>query len=441
MNQFRAIVLFLIVPVFAQAQSFDNRVTAWMVHGKAYVPDSLIIDPSTLIILDDIEADANLVFDPSSRLIGIDIEDSFPDSVKIQFRVIQLPVSTFASRTMHEYDSAAPFKDYKLFSAPTQERQRLFETGNVATTGRLSRGITVGNTRDLLVNSSLNLTLDGKLSEDLFIKAAITDQNIPYQPEGNTAQLQDFDNVFMQVYNDKFNITAGDIVLKNSPSKFLRYYKNVQGAQFHSDGDKSSIQLGATMAKGKFASAKIEAIDGLSGPYRIPGPNGETFIVVLANSERLYLDGQELRRGFNNDYVIDYNLGELTFTSKIMITRYSRIRVDYEYADTRYDRSILTAGYEQKLDRGRIYVNAYSEKDNKNRPNFELTNEDINQLSLAGDDPLLAITSGADSTGFDSNRILYKKINIDSEEVYVYSTDSDSAVFEEMVEYMNGFQA
>ncbi len=110
---------------------------------------------------------------------ALPMQYAIPDSIRVGFRVIRLPISTFAGRTLHEYDSAAPFKDYGKFVPVIQERQRLFETGNVATTGRLSRGITVGNTRDLLVTSSLNLTLDAQLSEDLFIRASITDQNIP----------------------------------------------------------------------------------------------------------------------------------------------------------------------------------------------------------------------------------------------------------------------
>ncbi len=73
--------------------------------------------------------------------------------------------------------------------------------------------------------------MEGNLSEDLKVSAVITDQNIPYQPEGNTQQIRDFDNVFIKLYNDQFEVIAGDIVLQNpvKESYFLKYYKNVQG--------------------------------------------------------------------------------------------------------------------------------------------------------------------------------------------------------------------
>ena len=76
--------------------------------------------------------------------------------------------------------------------------------------------------------------MDGKLDDNLFVSAVITDQNIPYQPEGNTQQIRDFDNVFIKLYNDKFDLTVGDIVLQQPENAgyFLRYFKNIQGAQF-----------------------------------------------------------------------------------------------------------------------------------------------------------------------------------------------------------------
>jgi hypothetical protein len=60
----------------------------------------------------------------------------------------------------------------------------------------------------------MNLQLDGKLNEDLFIQAAISDNNIPIQPDGNSQQLQEFDKVFIKIYNDRISLTAGDFELR-----------------------------------------------------------------------------------------------------------------------------------------------------------------------------------------------------------------------------------
>src|SRR5690606_25191654 len=121
------------------------------------------------------------------------------------------------------------------------------------------------------VNSSLNLQIEGQLTEKLKIRASITDQHVPFQPEGNTQQVQDFDNVLLELYNDQMSLSAGDVVLSQRRSEFLRYHKNVQGLLFTSDYQmkktwKASSQGGISIAKGKFASTPLQVMEGVLGP-------------------------------------------------------------------------------------------------------------------------------------------------------------------------------
>lgn len=296
-----------------------------------------------------------------------------------------------------------------------------------------------GNNQDVFVNSTLNLQMEGKLTDDLNIRAAITDHSIPFQPEGNTQQLQDFDNVFIQLYNDNFSLTAGDIVLRNNPSQFLRYYKNVQGGQAsvnYGVGNFKAVSSAAfSVAKGRFASTLVEAQEGVAGPYKLRGPNNERFIIVLANSEKVYLDGMLLERGFNNDYVIDYNIAEIIFNNKIIITKFSRIRIDFEFSDRNYNRSITQSSHYFESDKVDFHFNFYQEKDNKNRPlAFDLSNEDKNLLSQIGDDISQAAISGSDSVAFNENLIMYQQIDTldldgNSQRIYKFSANPNNASF------------
>jgi len=344
-----------------------------------------------------------------------------------------------------EYDSNALFKPKVLASAHKFDRRdQLFSSDQLQKSGSISRGISFGSNQDVFVNSNLNLQLQGKLSDDLNILATITDQNIPFQPEGNTQQLQDFDKVLIQLYNQKFSLSVGDVVLQQrgiakGSSYFLQYYKNVQGGmisgQYNALGGTATTKAGISIAKGKFASIQIDALEGVSGPYRVRGPNNERFIIVLANSEKVFLDGVQLTRGFNQDYVIDYNLGEITFTSRVLITKFSRIRVDFEYSDQNYSKSILSASHQQQWGKTTVFVQAYQERDNANRPlAFDLSSSEINLLSGIGDNLDQAKISGVDSVGFSDTQVLYKLVDtVDAsgqmQQVLVFTSNPDSALY------------
>ncbi|WP_255502048.1 hypothetical protein [Algoriphagus sp. AK58] len=384
------------------------------------------------------------VYSTSQRTLQIRFpEQSRPDSVQICYKTLAVRLDrSFARRTLAEdYDSTAMFKDNRVAAvSPLDIQEELFPSSTLYKTGSLTRGVSFGNTQNVFVNSALNLQLEGEIGENLKIRASITDQNVPFQPEGNTQQIQDFDNVLIELYNDNFRLAAGDVVLQQRQSEFLRYYKNVQGIQLTTQYQlkanwKSSTQGFASVAKGKFASIQVPVLEGVLGPYRVNGPNGERFVIIMANSERVFLDGRLLQRGFNADYVIDYNQAEITFTPKVLITQYSRVRVDFEFAERNYSRSILGANHLQSNGKMDVYLNYYQEKDNRNRPLFtEFSPEEQALLASVGDEVEDAVIPRIDSVAFDPTRILYEKVE-DVDDLgrlityYRYSTDPQKAHF------------
>lgn len=400
--------------------------------------DTLSVSPESIKTPDGVSAQYNL----STGVLTFNGPLAAPATICYQVFPFSLHQPVYLYDRSLYYPNGLPEQ-----TAPAKEqgqplvKEELFATENLYKSGSLSRGITLGNTNNLGVNSSLNLQLDGQLADDLFINAIITDQQVPFQPEGNTQQLQDFDRVLVNLYNDRFSLQAGDVVLKNDSSYFLRYYKNVQGGQAglkYKLGNRwdARSSVTASLAKGKFSSALIEAVEGLSGPYRLRGPDGERFIIVMANSERVFLDGKLLRRGFNEDYVIDYNLAEITFNANVLITKFSRIRVDFEYAAQNFSRSVLAASHRQSNGRTTAFIDLYREKDNPLRPlSYNLSDADKQSLSAIGDNLDQAFISGADSVTFSENRILYAKIDtVDSGgnlySVYKYSSNPEAAVYQ-----------
>ncbi len=115
----------------------------------------------------------------------------------------------------------------------------------------------------------------------------------------------------------------------------------------------------------------------------------------------------------------------------MIITQFSRIRVQFEYSDNNYARTNLAASHHQQLGKVSFFVNYYSEKDNPNRPlDQELSVADQETLSLVGDDIDNAVIDGSRIVDFSDNQILYKSDTILGIQRFVFSTNSDSAQFQ-----------
>ena len=58
----------------------------------------------------------------------------------------------------------------------------------------------------------------------------MTDQQMPFEPEGNTQRLQDFDRVNVQLIHENWGLEAGDLLIQSNPDlNFLRFNRQVQG--------------------------------------------------------------------------------------------------------------------------------------------------------------------------------------------------------------------
>ena len=379
--------------------------------------------------------------------------------LRITYRVLPFDLG----RPFSRLDSAAIRRNARPDAiefdySPYEPVTRPFESGGLNTSGAYTRGLSFGNSQNLVFNSNLNLQLNGKLGNDLEILAALSDNSVPLQPDGTTRQLQEFDRIFIQLKRKNVVLTAGDYDLtRPAYGYFSNYFKRLQGAmvEFKEIGnwklefkkvssqfpisnfsfpDTLSMRGAAAVSRGKFARQSIPGQEGNQGPYRLQGAEGEQFIIVLAGTEKVFVDGQLLRRGLSDDYVIDYNLGEVTFTARRLITKDSRIIVEFEYAVQNYLRSTVAANAGWAGRRGRAYFNFYSEQDARNNGARELSPAERQRLANAGDALGAAYASGIDTLpDFDPNRVLYRLVDSVAcglpVSVLVYSTSTDSAFY------------
>ena len=253
------------------------------------------------------------------------------------------------------------------------------ELGAVDYRGTFGRGLRFGNSQSLVLDSRLDLQLDGDLGDGLSISAVVSDQNIPLQPEGNTVQLQEFDRIFVTVAKDKHALTAGDYSLRSADAHFLRFDKNLQGLTYRynapvgprggNDDDDDGLSGGASVAaaRGQFTRIQLPVDDGNQGPYRLSGASNQPFVIVLAGTERVTLDGRLLERGIDRDYTIDYNRGEVTFMPRLLVNRFQRILVEYEYVDREYLRSLASAEARYAEGPWTFYVTGLQQQDGLRR--------------------------------------------------------------------------
>ncbi len=332
-----------------------------------------------------------------------------------------------------------------LFSIDSYtEEFDFFSESQLNKQGSISRGVSVGNAQNLSFQSTLNLQLNGKIGPDLFIKGSISDDNIPFQPDGNTQKLQEFDQVFLQIYNDDFSVTGGDFWLRKPEGYFLNYQKRSQGLSLDykhgmpnaKSNPVVSHKLSGAFSRGKFARNIVQGIEGSQGPYRLFGADNEQNIIILAGTENVYIDGVLMKRGQAFDYTIDYNGAEITFTANQFITKDKRIIIEFQYSDLNYARSLVAYNGDFKGDKYRSWVNVYSEQDAKNQTiQQNLTPEKKLILSEAGDSLLDAFSNSIDSIGYFENRVLYSLIDsvVDGstyDSVLFFTPTPDSAVYQ-----------
>ena len=380
--------------------------------------------------------DSNTVFAPSIKCFPsqnflfknneISFFEPTYDSVVVSFRVLSFPLDKeFKKYDLSKKDTVIEF--YKPIFENVESREELFASPGIDKSGVLSRGISFGNRQDVFVNSNLNLQMQGELGDGIKLNAVISDQNIPFQPEGNTQQIQEFDQIFINLDHKNWGINAGDILLEKQDAFYMKYFKKVQGVNFEvknkTDSSQHKSYVAASLAKGKFNSVLLEQIEGVQGPYRLEGISGEKFIIVVANSEKIFLDGKLLKRGFDFDYVIDYNTSEIIFMNSLVITKFSRIRVDFEYTERNFSRSVYAFGHQQSNDKISIGFNYFNEKDNKRQPiNNTFSLSELELLESIGDSIQYAYLSSVNPfQPEDVDKILYAKLDSNGFEIYKYS--------------------
>ena len=394
-------VLFFIISSSLNAQNYNPylRIKTIPVYHDTIIIDTMPIVPGSEEIT-GINQKVNYLIDyTKAELI---ILSPKPDSIKIKYRTIPVPVKAGNDTSDILFVPEAYYYGNNLYDeiSPAPDN-------TITTEGSLSRSITIGTNNEAGTNTNFNLKFNGKLDDDINLYAVMSNNSMPAESQG-TYSLQQFDKVYIKITSPKTRIEAGDISI-NKNDEFLKYFRMLKGLALEYSDSIYGVNIFAGSAKGIYNKIKIKAEEGNQGPYKLYGKNGEQHILIVPESEKVYLNGKRLKKGNAYDYIIDYSNAEITFTPDNIITRNSRIVVEFEYRTQNFGK--FSYGLESQYTNGKIkfYASTVTEKDITG--NFEqyLTPAQLQYLSTVGDKTEALTILSADSTGYESNSVRYCK--------------------------------
>lgn len=373
------------------------------------LPDGSLYRGTVKIFLDNLQLDSTRFrIDHQNGIIYLRylFLDAQPHTIEVRYRTLPFQFkSEYARRELiAPLDSLSP--DTAVAQVVTTAKRAqvddIFEGTKLRKSGSIVRGVTVGSNQDLNVNSGFRLQLEGELADGVEVSAALTDENTPIQPEGNTQTIQEFDRVFVEVRSKNATATLGDFNLDLTETEFANLSRRLQGGKVEGRYDfgifNAEALLGFAVSRGRFAINNFNGIDGVQGPYRLTSPEGRAFIVVLAGSERVYVDGVLQTRGQNNDYIIEYGTGEIFFQPRRLITAQSRIVIDFQFTERIFPRNFLASKIKTDWFGGKLSLQTsyLSESDDESAPiDFNLTEEQRMTIARAGANRFLASDTAA----------------------------------------------
>lgn len=191
-----------------------------------------------------------------------------------------------------------------------------------------------GNTMDNGLQQSMYLSLEGQISRHYRLSGVLKDYQTPMSEYQEGQTLRSLDQVYLVVQGPELTLKMGDFFQEKNRLDFLPDRQKIQGLEVVYHSQKVSIGR----ARGQYAVSSFNGQDGNQGPYYLSAENGNRYIVIIPESEKIYRNGQLLSSGDNQDYTLDYLSAAIHFNPSRMIGSEDRFYVEFEYTSLNYDR-------------------------------------------------------------------------------------------------------
>ena len=236
-------------------------------------------------------------------------------------------------------------------------------------------------------SGGMRIQLNGKLTDDIMVSGILSDQDLPIQPEGTTRNLEDLQQVYLTVQHPDFTLDAGDIDFNYTHNNFININRKLIGLNNNFNFKNWNGTAVYATTRGRYRSIEFKGQDGNQGPYGLTSSSNSRDIIILAGSEKIWLDGKQMIRGKNYDYTIDYSQGEITFTPRQLIYDDADIFIEYQYIDFQYSRNMIGGAFEKEISsNGKITGGIFRERDQVDKTIFDTST--LDSLSNAGNKPV-----------------------------------------------------
>jgi hypothetical protein len=304
--------------------------------------------------------------------------------------------SLFEKRFAGLHDTVVLVRD-SLFRARVEE----FAEGNITLSGYKSVNVSVGTAGNMNLEQALDVSLSGDLAPHTTLSGHLTDQGTNIE---GTRELSDFDRIYVALDNPRYSIVVGDQyaywpvtagIFSGEQKKLTgisaAYMGGEPGGKPGIAGIASSrysVKGFGAICGGKYTIQTIKGKAGLQGPYYLTGEGEQSFIMPIRGTVSLTINGQKSLEGDQADFTVNYDLGTITFTPKILIRDDDMIRVEYQYRLFDYQRMLAGANVSGALPDSSVKVDGalWYEGDDKNRPlDNSISASDMALMAIAGD--------------------------------------------------------
>lgn len=396
---------FCILLLILSARNPGQRFAPVGVHGQTVFVSNgtdsmfqlehrLLVAGTDTVRLNGMVLDSGYLVDRRSGTVTLAAVPPAACTVLVTYRYV--PFSALPAHRLHNPEQAEPVDSTHQDIPDTESRatgNQQAEQGEVALTGMKSLGVTVGGPAGSGINQSTRLSVTGTL-EGISIEAEISDQSSGIPAEGTTKEIDELDRIAVRLKGKGWQGGFGDVDLGLGAPGLGRIERRAVGATVTFESGPANVELGYARPRGRFGHVALAGRDGVQGPY-VLSLDGRSAQVVAA-SERVYLDGTRMTRGWDEDYTIDYSTGEVVFTSRRLISAFSRIEAFFQYVAEAYERSDLVASATATAGLVEFRAGAFREGDDPSRMREnELTEKERAYLAGIGADTSRAWLDGA----------------------------------------------